>query len=80
MVHVTSMPPDDDLSSYMEVSHLAPEDDFIPVIRRHSQHQLPVSSQHSVRSTRSSLSQVSAAVTLQRAAMEDHRHSLEIDQ
>ena len=82
MVNVTPMPPasdDDDISSFMEVSHFASKDNFIPVVHRHSD-QLPRSSQHSVRSTRSSLSHESAAVTLQRAAIEDHRNSLKLDQ
>ena len=81
MVKVTPMPTTDDgyHSSYMEVSQFASDDGFIPVVHRHS-HQLLRSSQHSVRSNRSSMSLESVSIALQRAAIEEHRNSLELDQ
>lgn len=81
MVNVTPTPSLDDngLSLYMEVSHFTPEDDDFKLVF-HCHSQLLSSSQHSVRSNRSLMSNESTSIALQQAEIEEHQTALELDQ
>ena len=84
MVNVTPMihsNEDDDLSSYMEVSQFAVpapivDDGFIHVLHRRS----PLrSSNQSIRSSQTTMTNESASIALQQAVIEANRYALELD-